>query len=174
MEYHRKQAKALVRAYRAGERGAVARAEAVLGERARERFLLSDAQHVVAREQGFRTWRELKSGQEPRQSWVEGEDVVFPTDLRYGPDLPVEIVVRKRGWRFDVSDAGRAVDLAGRPAGWRAVAERVVAEDPYWLNVNRSGVVFVQSNEGRLERLIRQTAECSLALYQELLEHESG
>ena len=37
MEYHRKQAKALVRAYRAGEREAVRRVEAILGDRARER-----------------------------------------------------------------------------------------------------------------------------------------
>ena len=55
MEYHRKQAKELVRAHRAGEREATRRAMAVLGSRASERFLLSDAQYVVAREQGFRT-----------------------------------------------------------------------------------------------------------------------
>jgi hypothetical protein len=35
--------------------------------------------------------------------------------------VPVEIVVRKRGWRFDVSDGGRGVGLAGRPSGWLAV-----------------------------------------------------
>jgi hypothetical protein len=48
LEHERKEAKRLVRAFRAGEPEAVHRAEAVLGARARERFGLSDAQHVVA------------------------------------------------------------------------------------------------------------------------------
>jgi hypothetical protein len=169
MEYHRKQAKALVRGYRVGDRDAVRRAEAVLGRRARERFLLSDAQHVVAREAGFRTWQELR---EARPEWVEGEDVAVVTDLRYGPDAAIEVTIRKRGWRFDVSDGGRAVELAGRPAGWRDVAERVV--DEYWLNVNRRGVVFVQANEARLDWLVARIAECSATLYEALLEAELG
>jgi hypothetical protein len=104
--------------------------------------------------------------------WVDGEDVVVATDLSYAPDVPVEIVVRKRGWRFDVSDGGRAVELAGRPSGWLAVGELVV--DAHALNVNRSGVVFVQSNEARLERLIARVADCSVALHQELLDRELG
>jgi hypothetical protein len=173
MEYHRKQAKALVREYRMGEADAVERAEAALGARARDRFLLSDAQHVVAHEAGFRTWHELRRSLEQSSEWTEGQDAVVATGLRYGPDVPVEIIVRKRGWRFDVSDGGRAVELAGRPEGWREVAERV-ASDRYWLNVNRAGVVFVQATEGRLEHLVRRTAECSLAVYEELLEFESG
>jgi len=40
------------------------------------------------------------------------------------------------------------------------------------LNVNRQGVVFVQSNEARLEGLVERVAECSAALFQELLEHD--
>jgi hypothetical protein len=104
--------------------------------------------------------------------WVEGEDVdvAVPTDRRYGPDQRVEVVVRKRGRRFDVSDDGRAVELAGKPADWEEVAERVVAE--HAINVNRRGVVFVQSNEQRLESLITRVAECSAALYEELLDCE--
>ena len=50
MEHHRKQAKRLVRAFRDDDSEAVRRAESVLGARAQARFLLSDAQHVVARE----------------------------------------------------------------------------------------------------------------------------
>lgn len=168
MEYHRKQAKALVRAYRAGEREAVRRVEAILGDRARERFLLSDAQHVVAREQGYRTWHELKHAQE----WRDGKDVVFDTGLHYAPGQPVEVVVRKRGWRFDVSDGGQAVDLAGRGDGWLDAAQQIA--DAHALNVNRRGLVFVQSNEERLERLIPHIADCSVAIYQELLERELG
>ena len=172
MEHYRKQAKALVRSHRAGEPDARARAETVLGSRAQGRFLLSDAQYVVAREQGFRTWQELRKAQDSTQ-WTDGEDVVFATDLEYVPGEPVEVVVRKRGWRFDISDGGRAVELAGRPRGWREAAERV-AGDEYWINVNRRGVVFVQSTEQRLEALVSRVAECSLALHQELLDRELG
>lgn len=168
MEHHRKQAKALVRAHRAGEPEAIARAEAVLGTRARQRFLLSDAQHVVAHEQGFRTWRDLTHARESPDAWTDGTDVVMPTRAIYGPGRSVEVVVRKRGWRYDISDGGRAVELAGRPPGWRDVADRVAEEQA--LNVNRSGVVFVQANEARLEHLVARVAECSRELYEELLE----
>jgi Ankyrin repeats (many copies) len=60
LERYKKDAKALVRAHRAGDDEAIARAADVLGERARERFQLSDAQHVVAVEHGYNTWPELK------------------------------------------------------------------------------------------------------------------
>jgi len=46
--------------------------------------------------------------------WVEGEDVVIPTEVTYRPGEPVEVVVRKRSWRFDISDGG-ARSRAGRP-----------------------------------------------------------
>jgi hypothetical protein len=104
-------------------------------------------------------------------TWREGEDVVVSTELRYGPGAEVEVVVRKRGWRFDISDGGRAVELAGRPEGWLEVAERVVHERA--LNVNRRGAVFVQANEARRDALVERVAECSAALFQELLEGES-
>ena len=102
--------------------------------------------------------------------WPDGEDVVLPTGASYGPGQPAEVVVRKRDWRFDISDAGRAVELAGQPDGWLDVARRVV--DAHALNVNRRGVVFVQSNEGRLESLVVRVGDCSVAVYQALLEHE--
>jgi len=97
-------------------------------------------------------------------TWIEGEDTAVPTDLRYGRDRTVDVVVRKRGRRFDVSDAGRAVELAGKPNDWQEVAERIV--DEYAINVNRRGVVFVQSNEQRLGSLITRVAGCSVELYQ--------
>jgi hypothetical protein len=106
------------------------------------------------------------------QAWPEGKDVVVPTELAYAPDDPVTVTVRWRGWRFDVSDAGRALQHAGVQNDWQEVAERVV--DEYAINVNRHGVVFVQSNEDRLSALIARVAECSVALYQELLDSELG
>jgi hypothetical protein len=57
--WYRKRAKRLLSAYRSGEADAVARVEEVLGARARERFRLSDAQHVLAAEHGFRNWGEF-------------------------------------------------------------------------------------------------------------------
>jgi len=80
----------------------------------------------------------------------------------------VEILVRKRGWRYDISDCGRAVELSGRRAGWHELAAQVV--DAYALNVNRRGVVFVQANESRVRRLVERVADCSVALYEELLD----
>jgi hypothetical protein len=163
MEYHRKQAKALVRAFRAGEVEAVARAEAVLGERARERFGLSDAQHVVAREQGHRSWTALKRSEAP-------EEHIIDSGLSYTEDQPIRIRVRRRGHRYVIDDGGTAAELAGRPPGWLKVAERVV--DEFWLNVNRRGVVFVPAVAGGVDRawLVRRVAETSAALYAELLE----
>src|SRR5216117_2295861 len=64
LERYRKDAKALLRAFRSGDAEASARAAGVLGARARERFQLSDAQHVVAVEHGYRTWPDLKRAAE--------------------------------------------------------------------------------------------------------------
>lgn len=163
LEHHRKEAKRLVRAYRAGDPEAVRRAEAVLGDRARDRFVLSDAQHVVAREHGQRSWPELK------RSLEAVEERVVETGRFYVEGEPVRVAIRKRHHRYLVSDDGRAVDLAGRPREWLDVAERVVLED--WLNVNRRGVVFVGTVYPReLESLAARVADRSLAVYEALLE----
>jgi hypothetical protein len=61
LEYYRKQAKHLQRSYETGDAAARARAADVLGDRAAERFLLSDAQFVLAQEHGFRTWAEFRA-----------------------------------------------------------------------------------------------------------------
>src|ERR1700759_4698828 len=61
LEYYRKQAKHRLRAYEAGDAAARDRAAEVLGDRAAERFLLTDAQFVLAQEHGFRTWAEFRA-----------------------------------------------------------------------------------------------------------------
>jgi hypothetical protein len=61
LEYYRKQAKHLQRSYEAGDAAAQARAAEVLGDRAAERFLLSDAQFVLAQEHGFRNWAAFRA-----------------------------------------------------------------------------------------------------------------
>jgi hypothetical protein len=161
----RREAKRLVRAASAGDESALTRAEAVLGRRALERFLLSDAQHVVAREEGFRTWAELRRSQ-PEERIVE-------TGLRYGPGEPVRIRIRRRGNRYDLDDLGDAVRLAGKAPGWREAAEHAV--EP--MNVSRSGVVFVPAVEGSfpdrdVEALARRLGASARAVYDALLELE--
>lgn len=61
LEYYRKQAKRLQHTYETGDTAAQARVADVLGDRAAERFLLSDAQFVLAQEHGFRTWAEFRA-----------------------------------------------------------------------------------------------------------------
>ena len=59
LEYYRKQAKHLQHTYETGDAAAQARVADLLGDRAAGRFLLSDAQFVLAQEHGFRTWAEF-------------------------------------------------------------------------------------------------------------------
>jgi hypothetical protein len=61
LEYYRKQAKHLQRAYATGDTAAQSRVAEVLGDRAAGRFLLSDAQFVLAQEHGFQTWAEFRA-----------------------------------------------------------------------------------------------------------------
>lgn len=164
MEQHRKEAKSLVRAFRSGDAEAVRRAAAVLGERAVERFVLADAQHVVAREAGYRSWRDLKEAEDREERLVD-------SGLRWSDGEPVLVRVRRRGRRHDVDDLGEAARRAGRPPGWRDRAHRVVVEE-WWLNVDRTGRVFVPTNAARLDWVIGRVAGASLALYLALLELE--
>jgi hypothetical protein len=93
--------------------------------------------------------------------------VVRETGLSYAPGKPVRVSVRRRGVRYDIDDMGRAVAMAGRPAGWLEAAERVVAELGW--NVNRAGVVSVQAVEGRdIDALVRRTGEASMAVLEAL------
>jgi len=168
MEHHRKQAKALLRAFRAGDEEARRRAEAVLGARAAERFGLGDAQHVVAREAGHRTWAELKHAAEERAEWH------VDSGLRYTDDEPVLVRVRKRLHRYELDDRRAAARLAGLPPGWREAAHEVVVER-FRLNVDRSGGVFVPSVHPEThDELIPRLARASLALYLALLELDDG
>ena len=191
LEYFRKQAKSLTKAHRAGDSGGVQRAERVLGERAKQRFLLSDAQHVVAVEAGFRSWAELRhqagtrpltDGEDGRllamrlqlslASWSTRGEIVLEAGIVYLPGSPVRTVIRKREWRYDINDTGTAVRLAGRPAGWHAIARQIVEAEGY--NVNRRGVIFVPAVEGRdLAYLAWRLAGISQAVFQELLEIEA-
>jgi hypothetical protein len=100
---------------------------------------------------------------------AESGEALVDTELDYGDGEPVLVSVRKRGNRIDIDDRGRGAEKAGKPRGWLPLAEEVVARD--FLNVNRAGVVFVGSFEGReLEPLVQRVADRSLAVYEELLD----
>lgn len=105
-----------------------------------------------------------------RAAWGETGEAEVETGLAYGDGDPVRIRIRKRGRRYDLSDAGVAVGkVRDRPRRWLELAERVVAEEG--LNVNRRGTVFVPATEGRdLARLAARLAETSLAVYGALLD----
>ena len=99
-------------------------------------------------------------------------ETTIESGLDYTEGEAVHVRVRQRGRRFELLDDGRAVELAGRPAGWRERANAVA--EAYDLNVNREGVVFVPAVEGGVDRewLAGRVAETSLALYDALLELE--
>ena len=61
LEYYRKQAKRLQHTYETGDAAAQGRVADVMGDRATERFVLSDAQFVLAQEHGFQTWAEFRA-----------------------------------------------------------------------------------------------------------------
>jgi hypothetical protein len=89
-------------------------------------------------------------------------------DLSYAPGRPVRIAVRRRENRYDIDDMGAAVELAGRPDGWLAAAQRTVGQLGW--NINRDGVVVMQGFEGRdVDDLIRRTGDASLAVFEALL-----
>lgn len=163
MDHHRKDAKRLLRAFRAGDADAIRRVEIVLGERARERFLLSDAQHVVAVEQGYRTWPELV-----RES--THEEQIVSTAYEYSPGDPVRVRIVRRGRKTGITDDGAAIERAGRPEGWRDVARRI--DEALIVNVSRHGVVslpIVRRGPDE-DEIVDRIARASLALYQDLLD----
>lgn len=166
LEHYRNEAKELLRAWQAGEAAARERA-AALG---RDRFLLADAQLVVAREHGFRSWAEFRQIVETspldRLAADERGEALVDSGLTYGDGEPVRILVRKRLHRYTLTDLGRGIEKAGKPPGWREAAE--LAVEP--MNVDRQGVVFVGSIAGRDVRdLVEGLADASRAVHEAVL-----
>ena len=177
LERCRKDAKRLLRAFNAGEPQALARAGAALGGRARSRFLLSDAQHVIAVEAGYRSWPELKRAAEstdprPPASGIghARSETMLDSGLEYRPGDPVHVRVMRREHRISVTDSGAAIEKAGRPPRWREAAQHV--DSALDVNISQAGVIslpVVPAGPGE-ERVVRRIAEASLELYQELLD----
>jgi hypothetical protein len=67
LERRRKEAKRLLRDLRVGDEDAAARVGAVLGARAAKRFVLADAQHVIAVEHGVQIMGSRRRGVDEHQ-----------------------------------------------------------------------------------------------------------
>ena len=169
LEHCRKDAKRLLREVRAAEADALARAHSVLAERTPQRFVLSDAQHVVANERGYRSWPALMRavGVDPGRA-----ESLVDTGLEYRPGDPVSVWVLRRDGKVSVSDHGGALQRAGAPPGWERACARVHAELD--VNISRGGVVslpVVAVGPGG-EAVVARIGRASLIFFQELLELE--
>ena len=99
------------------------------------------------------------------------EERVVDTGLEYIPGDRVVVRVVRREGRTNISDDGAAVARAGRPPGWRDVADGV--EEELIVNVSRQGVIFLplsRRSPFREDEIVHRIGEASLALYEELLE----
>lgn len=144
LEWYRKSAKQLLRAYRAGDAEAVERAAEALGERNGPR--LSDAQHVIAVEHGFSSWADLKR-------WVEEHDAEPPVGrigrapVSYYEDRARKLVAGVRGGDEDAlrrvrANVPRLFDFAGNGLSERDAKLAVARE--YGFPTWRDLVFYVQ------------------------------
>jgi ankyrin repeat protein len=101
-------------------------------------------------------------------------ETITDTGLAYRPGEPVRLRVTRRERRLTVSDVGAALAQAGRPAGWRAIAERLERE--FDVNISGAGAVWLPAVAAGppLHAIEQRIAQASLTLYQELLELASG
>jgi hypothetical protein len=138
LDWYRKEAKRLVRAYRARDAGTIDRVRG--GRGARERFALGDAQHLIAVEHGFASWADFKR-------WVEEREPEPPVG-RIGttPVSTYEERAEELLDAFRASDQGAARRVAAhlpRPIGSQLSprdARIVVAHEygfPTWRDLER-------------------------------------
>ena len=175
----RREARALLRASTAGDVAAGERATAVLGARARERFVLADALHVVAREHGAASWPALVARAQRGRIRTALDEVLdeegcaevdAETELAFPDGSPVVVTVTQRQQRFLLHDGGEAVRRAGRRTGWADAAESSVRRTG--MNVSpTTGTVFVPAVGDRdLDELARRVASASLDVLEALVE----
>ncbi len=161
----------------ARERTAPLHESAMRGNLAIIELLLAHGANPNLRDTGYDAtpagWAE-HHGQTTAQLLLAGHEArtqeTVTTGLAYRPGEPVRVTVTHRAQRTSVSDEGAAVNRAGRPAGWLAIAGQV--ERDREVNITRQGVVWlpvVAAGPGQ-QALVERIAEASLALYQDLLE----
>ena len=167
LEHYRREAKELVRSHREGDEDGHRRAAPMPG---RDRFLRADAPLVLARAHGCRSWAEFRRRIEASPldelAGLERGKAVVDSGLTFTDGEPVRVLVRKRLYRYTLSDRGRAIEKSGKPPGWREAAERAV--EP--MNVDRQGIVFVPTVAGpHLPRLIERLADASRAVHEAVI-----
>jgi hypothetical protein len=135
-----------------------------------ERFRLSDAQHLIARERGYRSWPELKRAAERESAPELRSEMVLDTGREYAPGAPVRVWVVHRRGRISVTDDGVALARAGGPSAWREVATGVERELD--VNVSRHGVISLPVVPvGPSEQaIVQRIGRASQSFYQELLD----
>jgi ankyrin repeat protein len=101
-------------------------------------------------------------------------EAITDTGLTFRPGEPVRLRVTRREQRLAVSDGGAALALAGRPAGWRAIADRL--ERTLAVNITGAGAVWlpVVAAGLPLDAVEQRIAQASLTFYEELLELASA
>ena len=100
-------------------------------------------------------------------------DELVETGFEYLPGDPVVLRIARHKFPY-VRDDGGAVERAGRPPGWRDVAERLARR--LGVNISRGGVVslpVVPAGPG-LDSIVERVADASLGLYQALFELEEN
>jgi Ankyrin repeats (many copies) len=111
VEHYRRQAKSLLRAARVGDAVARLRAQDALGDRARERFVLADALHVIAVEHGYASWPAFKRS-------IEAQAV---SDARLVGRISASPSATYAGWAERLLDTARR----GEPDAVARLRERV-------------------------------------------------
>ena len=131
LDHLKREAKGLHRDFVTGDPAAVARVHAVLGERAE--LKLTEAQRVIAREHGFRTWSELRTRVEAARGTAAAIDTFLQAvqngyrpgaleALRARPDLGARSLhvaaalgLEHQVRRFAATDAASVREPAGHP-----------------------------------------------------------
>jgi catechol 2,3-dioxygenase-like lactoylglutathione lyase family enzyme len=139
IEHFKKQSKALVRAVKIGEPKAIARVQAVRHEGVLQ-FGLMKAQHVVAREVGFKSWDDLIHASESElRSALSPADAIAPN--------------------FFVKDLARSIDWYVRVLGFRVAWK---GADHAGIRLGPVGIVLVQA--GATPEGVSYKAACHLRL----------
>jgi hypothetical protein len=100
---------------------------------------------------------------------AETREWSIETGLEYGPGDPVVLRAVQRRHLY-VGDGGGAVARAGKPPGWRDIADQIA--DASIVNIARNGSVslpVVEQGPG-FDAIADRVARASLMLYEELLE----
>jgi len=123
LEQFRKQAKDLLKAFKAGDAAAVRR---VREHCTRERVTLADAQFVIARERGFDSWPKFLKYLSPDAVWQAAKDAVVR-----GDDAALEKLLRENEQLFRERDAPPYVPQGPGPH-YRNHAREIIAREHYF------------------------------------------